>query len=173
MTNSLSPWIYDDAEVLILGSFPSVKSLEKQMYYGNSRNQFWPIMENIYHCKIKDDEFSRKSFLNEHKIGLWDVLASCDREGSADNKITNEVPNDLENFVKQYPNLKKIIINGLSTTTGSLKYFNKYHKNKSWKDSFEIIAVPQTSPMPNKYDLVDKIEMWMKALEKSNKENCF
>lgn len=169
MTKSLSPWIYDDAEVLILGSFPGVKSLEQKMYYGDSRNQFWKIMESIYHCKIKDDEFSRKSFLNKHKIGLWDVLASCDRKSSADNKITNEVLNDLENFVKQYPKLKKIIINGLSKKKGSLKYFNKYNKNnenKSWKDSFEIIPVPQTSSRTRGYNLIKKIEMWGNALKK-------
>ena len=164
MTIGLEPWIFEDAEILILGSFPSVKSLEQHMYYGNPRNQFWGIMESVFHCKIRQDETSRKAFLKKHKIGLWDVLASCDREGSADNKITNEVPNDLEKLVKEHVKLKRIIINGLSTTAGSLKYFSKYHKNKSWQDKLDIVAVPQTSPMPSKYNLAEKIEMWNMAI---------
>ena len=85
------PVVDEKSRVLILGSFPSTVSRKMQFYYANHNNRFWKVMEILFEETIMD----REAFCHAHHIALWDVIASCDIEGSSDSSIKNAVPNDL------------------------------------------------------------------------------
>lgn len=113
MQSPLGSVFGSNPKILILGSFPGRLSLEKQEYYAAKRNCFWSFMNKLvgtsgvnvaYSTRI--DELKRKG------IALWDVVESCDREGSADNRIKNVRPNEIPRFVLEHPSIERIIFNG-------------------------------------------------------------
>ena len=90
------PPIYDkDSRILILGSFPSVRSREVGFYYGHLQNRFWRILSALFEEALPEGNEARRAFLLRHHIALWDVIASCEITGSSDSSIKNAVPNDL------------------------------------------------------------------------------
>ena len=95
----LAPLVSPATRVLILGSFPGVRSLQAQEYYGHAQNQFWRVLEAIWPSspdKICVCSYEiRSKWLLERGLGVWDVYASCEREGSLDSAIRNAVPNDI------------------------------------------------------------------------------
>src|ERR1700761_2563707 len=98
---------------LILGSFPGVASLAATQYYAHPRNQFWRLVgaaigEDL-HALVYDERIAR---LVAHGMGLWDVLAACEREGSLDTAIRNASPNDFAQFRTRFPKLRKVCFNG-------------------------------------------------------------
>lgn len=102
-----------DARVLILGSFPSKISLEKKEYYGNSTNDFWKIIGNIYQTDLSGFDYTQKvDFLMENKIALWDIYGFCEREGSLDANISKYHLNDFSILKNKFPHLEKICFNG-------------------------------------------------------------
>ncbi|KYG89714.1 DNA-deoxyinosine glycosylase [[Bacillus] sp. KCTC 13219] len=155
--NSLLPIIDDDTQVLILGSMPSVQSLEKQQYYGNARNHFWPIIAAITGENITEDYAQRIALLKERGIGLWDAIQSCERQGSLDANIRNEVANDFSSLFQRYPQIKAVLFNGA-------KSFDVFKRHVG----LEILAgrdyekMPSTSPIPGKNikTFEQKIEAW-------------
>src|SRR5580693_8936600 len=108
----LAPIADERSEALILGTFPGVKSLTKGEYYGNPQNHFWQILEKTLNIK-KDSSFaSKRNALLKKNIALWDVLKSCEREGSLDDAIKNEVPNNIPLFLKKHSGIRAIAFNG-------------------------------------------------------------
>ncbi|MCL4432339.1 MAG: DNA-deoxyinosine glycosylase [Epsilonproteobacteria bacterium] len=99
-----TPIIDSNTRILFLGSFPSIASFEHSFYYAHSRNAFWPIMEMIFNVTLLDNE-AKKVFCLTHKIGLWDVIGSCERENSSDSNLKGIVPNDFEALLRDYPNI--------------------------------------------------------------------
>ncbi len=93
--HELRPFLFDGAEVLILGTFPSPKSRETGFYYGHPQNRFWKVMAEVFACGPLDSIDKKQAFLYEHKIALWDVLASCEIEGASDASIRSAVANDI------------------------------------------------------------------------------
>lgn len=90
------PPVYDEnSEILILGSFPSVKSREMQFFYGHPQNRFWKVLAQVLNETVPQTIPEKKEMLLRHHIALWDVIASCDIAGSSDSSIRNVVPNDL------------------------------------------------------------------------------
>lgn len=157
---SFSPSVNNKSKILILGSMPGVKSLTEQQYYAHPQNRFWKLMALI--CNNKDlpnkDYQEKLNILLEHGIALWDVIKSCDRAGSLDTDIKNEVPNDIERLLTKYPNIKKIFLNGNKSYTAFKKYFpNILSKYNCYK-------MPSTSPANARYRLDDLYEVWGKAL---------
>ena len=132
--------IYPDAEVLILGSFPSVKSREEEFYYANKTNRFFPVLYEIFNEELSKSIDERKDFLKRHKIGLYDVIEECDIIGSSDSSITNVKPIDIKDILIRFTNIKRIGINGKK----ALKLFDKYLRDKVDK-SIEIIPLPSSS----------------------------
>ena len=133
------PPIYDqNSKILILGSFPSVKSREENFYYGHPQNRFWKVLSAVYNEPVPLSVEEKKRFLYKHGIALWDVIASCEIEGSADSSIRNVVPNDLS-VILQEADIQRIFLNGRTTE----KYFDKYLRR-----SIDITAecLPSTSP---------------------------
>lgn len=135
----LAPIIDKDTKVLILGSFPGNDSLKLQEYYANPRNQFWRILSEL--LKEKDlpryQYSEKKRFLLENGIGLWDVIASCQREGSSDNRIRNEKFNDFNELFQKYPKGIRVFCNGK-------KAYGLFSKNYQAKLDFECL--PSSSP---------------------------
>ena len=156
--HSFPPIIQDGCKVLILGSMPSVTSLEKHQYYGHKQNDFWPMLFDAFGQAYTDDYTIKKELLITHGIALWDVLSSCEREGSLDSSIVSEIPNDIAGLVAQYPTIECIALNGGKAYQSFKKYFPELLKEK------QCIKMPSTSPA---YTLKreEKRKQWQKIFD--------
>ena len=104
--------IYDDeSTILILGSFPSVKSREAQFFYHHPQNRFWKILGAVFHDEVPQTIEQKKSFLHKHHIALWDVIASCEIQGSSDASIRQMTVNDLHRILES-AQIEHIYTNG-------------------------------------------------------------
>jgi TDG/mug DNA glycosylase family protein len=146
----LAPIIGRDPEILILGSYPSIQSLEKGEYYGNPQNQFWKIMELLLGIDHTLPYPARTARLAEHQIALWDVLRTCTRDGSADTAILDPVSNDIRGFVAAHPTIRCIALNG--NTAGH--YFTRMNPG------LPGIILPSTSPAYARMPLAQKAQHW-------------
>lgn len=121
-SHGFGPIIDKDCEILILGSFPSVKSREESFYYMHPSNRFWPLLSKIIGVDFKKLNIKEKGkILLKHHIALYDVLISCDIEGSKDSTITNVVATDVTKLIYN-TKIKKIYINGRTAYNLFLKY---------------------------------------------------
>ncbi|MDD6614837.1 MAG: DNA-deoxyinosine glycosylase [Lachnospiraceae bacterium] len=147
------PPVFDkNSRILILGSFPSMKSREQQFYYGHPQNRFWKILSTLMETDIPTDTDGRRSFLLAHGIALWDVIDSCEIIGSSDSSIRNVQVTDLRRILEACE-IRKIYVNG--KTAGRL--FDKYQKNTYGRES---ICLPSTSPANAAYSLERLIRDW-------------
>lgn len=150
---SFSPIANNDANILILGTMPGTKSLELNQYYGHSQNNFWKFMFTIFKEDFSTDYETRKSLLQKNKVAVWDVLQFCDRVGSLDSAIKNEIANDFETFLKQQPNIKTILFNGQKAAA----FFKKYVQLQK---SYHLITLPSTSPANASKTYQSKLDEW-------------
>ncbi len=147
------PPVFDErSKILILGSFPSVRSREERFFYGHPQNRFWKVLAALFSCAEPRTIEEKKFFLLSHGIALWDVIASCDIVGSADSSIKNAVPNDVESLLR-HANIEKIFVNGKA----SEKYYNKYLKEKLGRSA---ICLPSTSPANAAWTMEKLIGAW-------------
>ena len=158
MVEGFQPIIDKNCQILILGTMPSVKSMEKQEYYGNPRNQFWKIIFSLFKEEYMEDYGERIKFLRRKHIALWDVLKSCDRQGSSDSRIKNPVSNDFQWLFSQYPKIKSIYFNG--------KTAEKLYKRLvgTWGENITLQSLPSTSPA-NTISLSKKLQQWKEILD--------
>ena len=131
--HTIKPFYNKDSKILILGSFPSVKSREEGFYYAHPKNRFWPVLASIFKEEIVD----KKEFLKKHNIALFDVCASCEIKGSSDASIKEVKPNDLSQILKE-SKIKIIFLNGKTASN----LYKKYMKNIE----LPTITLPSTSP---------------------------
>ena len=104
--------LYDEkSEILILGSFPSVKSREQKFFYGHPQNRFWPLWAHLFSEKRPETVGEKRDFALRHHIAMWDVLASCTISGSADSTIKNVTANDIRPILET-ADIKNIFVNG-------------------------------------------------------------
>jgi len=122
MKKAFKPLVNSTSKILILGTMPGEKSLELQQYYGNRGNHFWKLMFEVLNEPFTLDYNERINLLLKHNIALWDVLEYCEREGSLDSNIKNEVPNDFNKFYKNYPHIKHVYF----SSKNAEKYYDKY-----------------------------------------------
>ena len=134
----ISPVFDENSKVLILGSFPSVKSREACFFYGHPQNRFWKLVAMTFEDELPETIQEKREFLLHHNIALWDVIHSCDITGSSDASIKNVVPNDLS-VILAAADIKQIYVNGKT----AYKYFEKYTKPLINRDA---ICLPSTSP---------------------------
>jgi len=147
------PPLFDkNSKVLILGSFPSVKSREQLFFYGHPQNRFWRVVSAVFDDKTPNSIEEKREFLHSHNIALWDVVASCEISGSSDSSIKNVVANDLSEILKN-GNIKQIFVNGKTAE----KYYNKYTKAKTNR---EAICLPSTSPANAAWSVEKLIDKW-------------
>ena len=153
MINHPFPPLYDEnSKILILGSFPSVKSREQMFFYGHPQNRFWRVMEALFQSEPLLTVEDKKQFLLAHHIALWDVIAECDICGSSDSSIQNVVPTDLSVILQSAP-IEKIFANGA-------KAFDLYRKYSAPSYGKEIIKLPSTSPANAAYHMERLLEEW-------------
>jgi double-stranded uracil-DNA glycosylase len=138
--------------VLILGSFPSVLSLVRGEYYGNPRNRFWAVMEELFPVPATLPYSERCLRLTQEGIALWDVVASCSRPGSADSRIRDPVPNDIAGFVRAHPPVRLVAMNG--STAGRL-----YHRLAE-VPGIASVTLPSTSPANAAVAFAEKVRRW-------------
>ena len=131
--------IFDEkSKILILGTIPSPKSREVQFYYGHPHNRFWRILQDLFETPSILSVEDKKRFLLQHKIALWDVLASCEINGADDSSIRNAVPNNL-NLILQKCSIRAVFTNGQKASL----YYRKYFYNDITIPWFPL---PSTSP---------------------------
>jgi len=152
--SGLPPVTDTSPEVLVLGSFPSRQSLLKCEYYGNPRNHFWQIVEVLFLIDRDLPYTSRIARIAAHHIALWDVIHSCRREGSADDRILEPVKNDIAGFLATHPSVRLIALNG---TAAKKFYFALENLPES---RIAAILLPSTSPANTRISLSKKIQRW-------------
>lgn len=157
VNHSIKPFIDRDSKILILGSFPSVKSRESQFFYGHPQNRFWKVLSIIFNDNTPKDVEEKKSFLKKHKIALYDVIESCSISGSSDSSIKDVVPVDISKLIEN-TDIKVIGINGKL----AYNYFLKYNKDLIGK--YKVISLPSTSPANARSSLNDLAEIWKEIL---------
>jgi hypoxanthine-DNA glycosylase len=150
---SFAPISSDHANILILGTMPGTKSLELNQYYGHGQNNFWKFMFTILKEDFSNDYEVRKALLQKNNIALWDVLQYCDRVGSLDSAIKNEIANDFESFLKNHPNITTIFFNGQKAAA----FFKKY---VSLKKTYQLITLPSSSPANASKSFQSKLQEW-------------
>ena len=155
----------NNAVILILGSMPSIKSLQAEQYYAHPRNSFWFIMTKLFASKPDLDYEQRKALLLQNRIALWDVLNTCQRKGSLDSSINNEttIVNDFNKFFAEHPLIKAVYFNG----TRAQQEYNK-HVLAEIDERFstiEYMRLPSTSPAMASLSREQKLLQWKAILQ--------
>ena len=152
------PPVYDDrSKILILGSFPSVKSREGQFFYHHKQNRFWKVLAAVFEDTLPETIEEKKEFLLRHNIAIWDVIASCDIEGSSDSSIKNVQPTDI-GMILEKTNITRIYANG--NKAGQL-----YKRYQFPVTGIEAMVLPSTSPANAAWSLDRLCEAWHVILE--------
>ena len=147
------PPVYDShSEVLILGSFPSVKSREAAFFYGHSQNRFWRVLAAVCGESVPVTVEEKTSLLLRRHIALWDVIASCTIEGSSDSSIRDVVPNDLRPIL-EISGLRRIFVNGKTAA-------RLYEKHIEPELGIPAVCLPSTSPANAAWNLEKLVEAW-------------
>lgn len=128
----------ENSKILILGTFPSVKSREAKFFYGHPQNRFWRVMARLCDADIPQTVEDKKNLILDNHFALWDVIHSCDVEGSADSSIKNVVPNDISVILKN-SNVSRIFVNGKKAESLYKKYLEK-------ETGITAVCLPSTSP---------------------------
>lgn len=152
VNHPISPVFNEHSRVLILGSFPSVKSRETQFFYGHPQNRFWKVLAAVYERQVPQTIEEKRALLLECGIALWDVIASCEIEGSADSTIKNAVPNDVERIL-DIADIRCIFVNGKTAE----KYYNRYLRERLGR---EAVCLPSTSPANAAWSMERLIGQW-------------
>ena len=157
------PAIYaPDSRILILGSFPSVKSREQMFFYGHPQNRFWRVLAALLGADVPQTVEEKRAFLFEHCIALWDVIASCDIAGSSDASIRNSAPNDLSPILRSAP-IRQIFTNGGTAH----RLYRKYIYPLTGR---EDAVLPSTSPANAARSLDALINAWQPVCEALKEE---
>lgn len=152
VSHTFAPVFDQQSRVLILGTFPSVKSRENQFYYGHPQNRFWKVLAGLFEEEVPDQVTEKKAFLLRNHIAIWDVIESCDIIGSSDSSIRNVVPCDLEQVLLKAP-IRQIFANGG-------KAYDLYKKHSYPQIKREIIKLPSTSPANAAFQMERLLESW-------------
>ena len=150
--------VYDEnSKILILGTFPSVKSREEGFYYGHKQNRFWRALAGVLKDEIPETIEEKKAFLLKHNIALWDVASSCEIENSADSTIKNVMPNDIKGLIEK-TKIECIFLNGKTALKLYEKFFGKSLDTK-------YFCLPSTSPANAAFSLEKLQNEWQKILD--------
>jgi hypoxanthine-DNA glycosylase len=155
-SHPFKPLIEKDSRILILGTFPSLKSFENNFYYSHPKNQFWPILSNIFNVNA-NTQSQRIELLKNEKIALWDIVKSCERKNSSDSNLKNVEVHDLNDLIKNYPNIKAILF----TSKKALYFYQKYHKKIN---NIIINYLPSPSTAYASMTQIEKAEIYRNIL---------
>ncbi|MBT8507332.1 hypothetical protein AZH53_02660 [Methanomicrobiaceae archaeon CYW5] len=161
-TGGLPPVIGDCPAVLILGSSPSVISLQKGEYYGNPRNHFWQLMERIAGVPADGSYTERIAGLKERRIALWDVLATCERHASCDQSIRNPRANNIADVLDNNPSIACIALNG---KVGATRWMRRLMPDVMERADIRIFFLPSSSPANARLSLEEKAVEWARIMD--------
>lgn len=155
-SHEFAPVVDEHTKVLILGTFPSVKSREMQFYYGHPQNRFWKLIAALLDWEVPVTIEEKKNMLLKNGVGIWDVIQSCDITGSSDSSIKNVIPADIQGLLEKYE-IQAVFANG--------KLAEKLYKKYIFPDTdIKIIPLPSTSPANAAYSLERLKESWSQIL---------
>ena len=146
--HNIEPIYSKESKILILGSFPSVKSREGMFFYNHPQNRFWKVISGVLELPTPETIEQKKIFLNSNKIALWDVIRSCDINNSSDSSIKNIEVNDINEILRN-SNVKAVFTNGNKAYQLYVRYFDK-----------NAISLPSTSPANAAFSLNQLIIEW-------------
>lgn len=146
------PVVSPQSRVLILGSFPSVKSREEGFFYGHPRNRFWPVLAQVFEEPMPQSIPEKQSLIIRHHLALWDVIASCSIEGSSDASVRDAVPVDIHRIIDT-ADIRRIICNG--ALAGKL-----YRQYLQPQTQIEPVILPSTSPANAAWSLQRLTSVW-------------
>ena len=158
MEHTINPVYDENSRILILGSFPSVKSREQKFFYGHKQNRFWKVVSGILGCEVPQTIEEKKEMLLKHHIAVWDVIQSCEIEGSSDASIRDVIPNDLSEI------LRTADIQAIYTNGG--KAYELYQKYVYPVTKRGIIKMPSTSPANAAWNLARLTAAYRELFEK-------
>lgn len=150
--HTIEPLYDEHSRVLVLGSFPSVKSREQQFFYGHKQNRFWRVMAQALGGALPETIEQKKEMLLSHQIALWDVIASCEITGSADASIRDVTPNDISRIL-DCADIRAIYTNGSKAHQLYQKYIYPFVGRQA-------VSLPSTSPANAGYSLERLVEAW-------------
>ena len=151
------PPLYDEhSRILILGSFPSVKSREQMFFYGHPQNRFWRVLAAVLGCETPQSIPEKRAMLLSHQVALWDSIARCEIEGSSDASITGVVPNDLTPIFAA-ADIRQVFCNGRKSHEMYRRYLEPVYGRTA-------ICLPSTSPANAAWSLERLTGAWRDAL---------
>lgn len=150
------PVVDADCKILILGSFPSVKSREEGFFYGHPQNRFWRMLAGVFSEDVPMDIPAKRDLLLRHHIALWDVIAACEIQGSSDASVKNAVPVDIGQ-VTDIAHIERVICNG--ALAGKL-----YQRYLCPVTGVEAVILPSTSPANAAWSLEHLVQAWQSSL---------
>ena len=148
----IEPVFDKDSKILILGSFPSVKSREAAFFYGHPQNRFWKVTAAVMEDDLPVTVDEKRAFLLRNNIALWDVIGSCEIDGSSDSSIRNVIVNDLSPILDA-ADIRAVFLNGQ-------KAYQLYKKYIFPEIKREGICLPSTSPANAAFSLEKLISEW-------------
>ncbi|MDO4620975.1 MAG: DNA-deoxyinosine glycosylase [Lachnospiraceae bacterium] len=151
--HEFNPVYNNESRILILGSFPSVKSREQKFYYGHPANRFWKVLAQVREEEIPKTVEEKTAFLLRNRIAVWDVIAECDIEGSSDSSIRNAVPTDVEKILREAP-IQAVFCNGRLSET----LFHRYH---TVSEEISVTGLPSTSPANAAWSMEKLYKKWV------------
>lgn len=150
--HSINPIYNEVSKVLILGTFPSVKSREGDFFYHHPQNRFWKVISAVYNEPLPFTIEEKKNLLLGNQVAVWDVIKSCEIIGSSDSSIKNVIPNDLSELLHT-TKITRLFANGSS----AYQFYMKYTYPNT---GLEITKLPSTSPANASYRLEQLIREW-------------
>jgi hypoxanthine-DNA glycosylase len=155
----LAPVITKSSHLVILGSFPGAASLQAQQYYGHPRNHFWPLLSAIWKIELTNMDYGKRiDEIRTRGLGLWDVYAACQREGSLDSNIQQAEPNDLASLRRRAPTLQLIAHNG-GESARSMRHTAAL--------GVPVLRLPSSSPANASWSFERKLAAWRAAFEQA------
>ena len=151
----IEPVFDENSRVLILGSFPSVRSREEGFFYGHPRNRFWKVLAAVFGREEPRTIPEKRALLLQERVALWDVIASCEIDGSADSTIRNVVVNDLSRIMNT-ARISRIFVNGKTAQ----RYYDRYLRPVTGR---EAVCLPSTSPANAAWSVERLIAEWKKV----------
>jgi hypoxanthine-DNA glycosylase len=153
LKKALNPLVHPDSAILILGTMPGEQSLLHQQYYANKGNHFWKLLYAVLGETFSTDYAERKKLLFDNRIALWDVLSHCEREGSLDSRIKNEIANDFDTFYTSHPSIRAVFF----SSKAAEKYYER-HAGK--KNGIYYHTLPSPSGANASMSFIQKLEKW-------------
>ena len=157
IVHPIPPLYSADSRILILGSFPSVKSRESGFFYGHPQNRFWKVISALFEDALPVTVEEKRALLLRHRIAAWDVIASCEIAGSSDASIKNVTPNDLTEILTS-ASIRQIYVNGRTAE----KLYKKYTEPVTGRAA---VCLPSTSPANAAWSFDRLIKAWSIILE--------